>query len=96
MHVAASGYREIELVSLPTPEVARPFGDKLYVGQVIGSFGEGGVQCLAYNIALALVQRGVSSLAITVRSGCVDTEASQCEVPMISLWADRNKPIVLC
>ncbi|MBS0197401.1 MAG: glycosyltransferase family 4 protein [Planctomycetes bacterium] len=55
------------------------------VGQVIGSFGGGGAQRLAYNLAVGLGERGMRSYAIALRSAGHYADAPPDSVKVVSL-----------
>lgn len=57
----------------------------LSTAQIIGTFGGGGAQRLAYNLALGLVEQGVRSYALALRSAGTYAEACDSRVQLISL-----------
>lgn len=67
----------------------------LCVAQVIGSFGGGGAQRLAYNLALGLAHVAGRSLAIALRATGNYGEAAPDGMELITLGADVRRPMSL-
>lgn len=65
------------------------------VGQVLGSFGGGGAQRLAYNLAIGVGARGGKSLAIALRQAGHYAEDHPAGVTLVALEAQRKSPIRL-
>ena len=61
--------------------------------QIIGSFGGGGAQRLAYNLAVGLAERGLRSVAIALRTKGGYGEAAGREIKLVALGADRRRPL---
>jgi len=67
-------------------------GAELCVAQLIGSFGGGGAQRLAYNLATGMAQRGMRSLGIALRAAGNYAEGAQgCH--LLALQAEPQKPL---
>ncbi len=59
----------------------------LSVAQIIGMFGGGGAQRLAYNLALGIAEQGVRSYALALRSGGTYSELYNPQVTLVTLGA---------
>src|SRR4051812_37328397 len=68
---------------------------ELCTAQVIGTFGGGGAQRLAYNLAVGLAQQGVRSLAIALRAEGNYGDAAGREIKLVAFRADVRKPLSL-
>jgi len=55
--------------------------------QIIGSFGGGGAQRLAYNLAQGLAEQGVRSYALALRSGGTYSEIYNPQIKLVTLGA---------
>jgi glycosyltransferase involved in cell wall biosynthesis len=63
------------------------------VAQVIGTFGGGGAQRMAYNLAVGLAAQGAYSLAIALKTEGNFANAAGDEIRIVALGADRLKPL---
>jgi len=61
----------------------------------MGTFGGGGAQRLAYNLAMGLAEQGVRSLAIALRAAGGYSEAGGHDITLVALGADVRKPFRL-
>lgn len=67
----------------------------LCTAQVIGTFGGGGAERLAYNLAVGLAQQGVRSIAIALRAEGDYGEAAGQEIKLVAFGANTRKPLSL-
>jgi glycosyltransferase involved in cell wall biosynthesis len=63
------------------------------VAQVIGTFGGGGAQRMAYNLAIGLAEEGAYSLAIAIRTEGNFASAADGTIRLVALGADKLKPL---
>lgn len=63
------------------------------VAQVIGSFGGGGAQRMAYNLAVGLAEQGVHSVAIAIRTEGNFANAANDGIRLVALGAERKRPL---
>lgn len=76
--------------AIETERQCLPAGSKLRVGQILGSFGGGGAQRLAYNLAVGLGSYIDQSFAIAVRSAGHYAEVPPVELTLKELNAQRG------
>lgn len=68
---------------------------QICTAQVIGTFGGGGAQRLAYNLAVGLAQQGMHSVAIALRAEGNYGEAAGRDIKLVAFGADARKPLSL-
>lgn len=68
---------------------------QICAAQIIGTFGGGGAERLAYNLAAGLAQQGVRSVAIALRAKGNYGEAAGPEIKLVSFGANTHKPLSL-
>ena len=76
-------------------DAANPPVRRLCTAQIIGTFGGGGAQRLAYNLAVGLAEYQVRSFAVALRTKGDYGETARPDLPLVELGANPRNPLSL-
>lgn len=74
----------------PPPQPTGALRPGLCVAQVLGSFGGGGAERLAFNLAVGVAEHGTRSLAVALRHAGAYADSAPAGVELVELGASRN------